>query len=168
MKFSCNRAMALLVISSAFLLAIAGCSKSNNGSSSSGITASVNGTAWGNTFATVGLYAKAAGTFQIIGAQYKSGDSTAFGLAFVSPITLNSAMSSGSASIDVSYINAKTQAIYDGSAIAGGHSILTVTSYDSTGHKVGGTFSGVLYNEANQNDSLVITNGKFNSGFTVQ
>jgi len=39
---------------------------------------------------------------------------------------------------------------------------------DSVNHKIIGTFSGVLYNVTGGSDSLVITNGTFNTGYTVQ
>ncbi len=102
------------------------------------------------------------------GVQVKSGDSTAFEVAFGAPVTLNKALTSDGVIVDVGYIVEKTQTIYDGSPVAGGHSTVTVTSYDSTGHKVGGTFSGVLYNQNNANDSVVVTNGNFSSTYLVQ
>jgi hypothetical protein len=52
--------------------------------------------------------------------------------------------------------------LFDGGPLAG-HSTLTITSYDSIGYKVGGTFSGVLYNITGGSDSLVITNGVFST-----
>jgi hypothetical protein len=33
---------------------------------------------------------------------------------------------------------------------------------------LGGTFSGVLYNELNANDSVVVTNGNFSSTYLIQ
>ena len=167
MKFSCNRAMVLVVVSSAFLLAATSCKKSNNNSSNGSMSASVNGTAWATNFPATGLYSTAGGEFEIAGIQYKSGDSTGFVLLFTTPITLNRAISSDTANLDVGYVDVHSQLQYDGGAIAG-HSILTVTSYDSTGHKIAGTFSGVLYNVSGGSDSLTITNGTFNSTYTAQ
>lgn len=167
MKFLCNRALVLVVISSSFLLAATSCKKSNNSNSNGSMSASVNGTAWATNYPTTGLYSSVAGEFEIAGIQYKSGDSTGFALLFLTPITLNKAISSDTASLDVGYVDVHSQFQYDGGAIAG-HSILTITSYDSTGHKIAGTFSGVLYNVSGGNDSLTITNGTFNTTYTAQ
>lgn len=168
MKISINRALALVVISSATLFAVTSCSKSNSGGSSAGISASVAGAAWASNFPVQGIYSTAGGAFLIAGVQVKSGDSTGFAVGFGSPVTLNQAQTSDGVITDVAYIVEKTQAQYDGSPLSGGHSTVTVTSYDSTGHKVAGTFSGVLYNESNPSDSVVITGGKFSSTFVVQ
>jgi hypothetical protein len=168
MKLSINRAMAVIVISSATLLAVTSCSKSNNSGSSAGITATIGGSAWANNFPVQGVYSTIGGVFAVGGVQVKSGDSTAFEVGFGNPITLNKALTSDGVIVDVEYIVEKTQAIYDGSPVSGGHSTVTVTSYDSTGHKVGGTFSGVLYNENNANDSVVVTNGNFSSTYLIQ
>lgn len=49
------------------------------------------------------------------------------------------------------------------------HGIITLTSADTVNHKVAGTFSGVLYNNANATgDSVVLTNGAFTSSYQVQ
>jgi hypothetical protein len=171
MKFSFNRAMALTVLSFTFLLAATSCKKSNNSNSSSaGITATVGGTAWANNFPVEGFYSSAESAFLVDGVQVKSGDSTGFEVGFGAPITLNKALTSDGIIVDVVYVVEKSQTVYDGSSIGGGngHSIVTVTSYDSTGHKVSGTFSGVLYNQLNANDSVVVTSGNFSSSYVVQ
>lgn len=54
---------------------------------------------------------------------------------------------------------------YSSDAIHGGHGILTVSSWDSTGGRVAGTFNGVFYNTTTGSDSLIVTNGHFNSGY---
>jgi hypothetical protein len=48
------------------------------------------------------------------------------------------------------------------------HSLINITSWDSTTLKVAGTFSGVLYNINNLSDSIVITNGAFNTSYTEE
>jgi hypothetical protein len=160
--------MALVVISSAFLLAVAGCSKSSNSNSSTGITASVAGSAWASNYPVEGTYISALGQFEVGGVQVKGGDTTAFAILFDAPFSLNKAMNSASANVDVQYVDEKTQLSYDGGSAAG-WSIITITSYDSVGHKVGGTFSGVVYDIGlSGNDSLVITNGTFNTSYTPQ
>jgi hypothetical protein len=49
-------------------------------------------------------------------------------------------MSDSGYSIDVQYQVSHTGALYDGGALAG-HTIVTITSYDSTNFKIAGTFS---------------------------
>jgi hypothetical protein len=44
---------------------------------------------------------------------------------------------------------------------------LTVTSLDSMGHKIGGTFSATGHSLISYNDSVVITNGKFSTAYNV-
>jgi len=56
---------------------------------------------------------------------------------------------------------------YSGEAIHGGHGILTVTSRDSTAGRISGTFNGVFYNTTTGSDSVIITNGRFSSGYTT-
>jgi hypothetical protein len=155
------------VISSAFLLAAASCKKSNNNSSGSGVSATVGGTGWAANSTTEGLFVTAQGQFEIGSTQLKGGDTTAFIIYFSTPFTLGRAMNSDTAFVDLNYVDSKTGNLYDGGNEAG-WSILTVTSYDSTGHNVGGTFNGVLYNLNNLSDSLTVTNGKFSSSFQVQ
>jgi hypothetical protein len=168
MKFACNRAMALMVISSGFLLAAAGCKKSSNSGSGSGMSATVGSNSWSSgTSATQGIYVTSQGQFQIGGTQIKSADTSAFVLYFATPFTVGRAMNSDTVYVDVNYIDSKTLNLYDGGGEAG-WSILTVTSYDSTSHSIGGTFNGVVYNLSNSSDSLVIANGKFNSSYTLQ
>jgi hypothetical protein len=167
MKFSFKHAMALVVISSAFMLAATSCKKSNSSSNSGSMSASVNGTAWATSFSSTGIFSSAAGEFEIGGVQFKGGDSTIIAVAFFAPVSLNKTISSDTAQVDLGYVDTKTLAQYDGGSIAG-HSVLTITSYDSTGHKIAGTFSGVVYNISGGTDSILITNGSFSSTFTAQ
>jgi len=160
MRFSSSRAMALAVISSAFLLAAASCSKSNNNSSNGSMTASINGTAWTANALISGQFSVASGGFQIGGLQLKSGDSIVLEVSFYSPVALDQTISSDSTGIDIECD--KADSLFDGGPLAG-HSTLTITSYDSIGYKVGGTFSGVLYNISGGSDSLVVTNGTFST-----
>jgi hypothetical protein len=47
-----------------------------------------------------------------------------------------------------------------------GLAVMTVTSLDTNAHKISGTFSGSLY--ASASDSIVVSNGKFSSSYTVE
>jgi hypothetical protein len=169
MKFPSNRAMVLVLVTSAFMLAATGCKKSsNNGGGSGSMSATVSGTAWANSYPLVGLYATSGGTggFEIVGFQFKSGDSTSLDLDFPAPIVLNQAMSTNTSSFIIAYTDSKSGAGY-GALVGIGNATLTITSYDSTGHTIGGTFSGVLYNTSTFADSIMVTNGKFNLSFTA-
>jgi hypothetical protein len=170
MKSQNRSFFALLVVSSAFLLAVTvSCKKSNSSSSSAQMTATVNGSAWANDVPVQALYAQSfgIGAFEVIGGYYKSGDTTAFAIEFNTPFVLHTAISSDTAIVDIGYINSTTLAEYDGGSTAG-HSILMISSWDSVNHKITGTFNGVLYNVTGGSDSLVITNGNFSTGYTVQ
>lgn len=166
MKLSFNRSSAFL-LAAALVLSIAGCSKSGGSSSGNSMSASVNGNAWSNSFAMISFYSGS--MFDIVGEQFKGGDSTSFSLGFVSPITLNKAISTDTATFIIGYTDIKAGVETGYGAVPGlGKAVLTVTSYDSTGHHIGGTFSGVLYNISTFADSVIITNGKFNTSFIVQ
>jgi hypothetical protein len=167
MKFLCNRAMAILAISSAFLLAAGSCKKSTTSSSNPGMSATVNGNAWSGSNAVVGVYFSGGSDFNIAGVQLNSSDTTQFTLIFYTPITLNKTISSDTSQVVIAYLDGKTGAAYNGIA-GGGQALITITSYDSAGSKIGGTFSGVLWNINNPGDSLVVANGKFNTSFQVQ
>jgi hypothetical protein len=167
MRFIFNRFLPFLVIPAALLLTAAGCSKSNNNGSNASMTASVNDTAWTANFDVAGAYTVAADMFDIVGGEIKSGDTTGFSITFYSPIVVNKSFSSDTASIDIQYQVTKTGALYDGGAFAG-HSLLTITSYDSNNFMIAGTFSGVLYNLNTGTDSLTVTGGTFSSSFTLQ
>jgi hypothetical protein len=168
MRLNVNRFLGLVAISATLIPAVTSCSKSNNNNSSIGsLTASVNSTAWAANLGISGSLTVGASTFDIVGAQVKSGDTTSFLLTFYTPITVNRTFNSDTASLDIQYQDSKTGALYDGGALVG-HSVLTITSYDSVNLKIAGTFSGVLYNETTGNDSLTVAGGTFSTPFTLQ
>ena len=166
LKISSLLTFSLLVSTALFLTT--SCKKSNSGGgSSNSISATIGGSGWSTTIPTQAIYATNGQEFEIIGGSYKAGDTTALAVAFTTPFPLNKPISSEDANVDIGYINAKTLAEYDG-GIQAGHSILTVTSWDSVNHKIAGTFTGVLYNTSGGSDSLVVTNGNFNTTYLVQ
>jgi hypothetical protein len=167
MKFSTTSLLTLSAIAAFSLLLTTSCKKSNSSSGGGGLTATVSGTAWATTVPTQAIYSKSVGEFQIVGGQYKSGDSTGISVAFGTPFPLHTAFSSDTAFVDVEYVNVKTLAQYDGGLLSG-HSIITVSSWDSVNHKIVGTYSGVLYNTGNPADSLVVTNGTFSTAYTAE
>lgn len=168
MKLHCTRLLAFFVVGSA-ILATASCSKSGGGSSGNSVSATVNGTAWANSFSVIALYSSNGG-FDIIGQQFKGGDSTSIDLAFASPIIVNHPVSSDTSAFVLAYTDTKNGNQTGYAVLTGGfgNAVYTITSYDSTGHRIAGSFSGVLYNISNYADSLTVTNGKFNTSFTAQ
>jgi hypothetical protein len=157
--------MALFVIPTVMLLSAPGCKKSNSSSNGS-FTATVNGTAWVSNIPETGALITITNIFDLGGIQYKNGDSTAIGLTFSSLSQFSQPINStdSAAQIDVTYVDIKARTQYDGGLLTG-HSTITITSYDSLAGKIAGTFSGVLYNISGGSDSLVITNGIFNTTF---
>lgn len=152
----------------ALSLLVTSCSKSNNNSSSGTITATVGtGSFSPNTF-NQAVYYKDSAYFDIGGVQYVNKDSSAIDLAFSTPFVVNQKMNT--ANNDQIYLEYDDGGVFGKVYVAQpgyGSGFLTVTTYDSTNHKIAGTFSGALYNVANSNDSVVITNGKFNSSYKV-
>ena len=142
--------LTLLVIAPVLMLSSVGCKKSNNNNSTGPITATLNGTAWSSNLLATAIYYTANGQFQLFGVQSKGGDSSKLGLLIITPIILNKQVGPDTPINnfgyfnDVAYVNVKTRQSYDGMPDYGGHSTLMVTAYDSTGHKISGTFSGVL------------------------
>ena len=59
--------------------------------------------------------------------------------------------------------NGKT---YSGDNLYNGHGTLTITSWDSTGQRIAGTFSGIFYDVATGSASVAIADGKFNSAYS--
>lgn len=153
----------------ALSLLITGCSKSNNNNNSStSITATVGTSSWSPNVYNQAIYVKDSGYFDIGAVQYVNKDSSAIDLSFGVPVVLNQKLST--ANNDQVYMEYDDNGYFGKIYIAQpgyGSGFLTVTSYDSTNHKIAGTFSGVLYNYANSNDSVVITNGKFDANYKV-
>src|SRR5260370_38195960 len=114
MKFTNRPLFVCLASASIFFLVISvGCKKSNSSNGSGQVAAPVNGTAWSNNISTEGIYASSVGQFQIAGAVYKSGDSSAIAVSFATPFTLGAAFSSDTAAADIEYLDTKTQQEYD-------------------------------------------------------
>jgi hypothetical protein len=159
--------MALLVISSAFLTA-AGCKKSNSSNNNS---VQLSATVGGNSFqanVAAGIYSQSGNLFEVAGYEIKSGDTTGMAIYFDGPTSaqLNLPVNSDTAYVDLQYTDSKSGFTYDGGQVAG-RSLLTVTAWDSVHLAITGTFSGVLYNIGNGQDSLMITNGQFSTTYTA-
>jgi hypothetical protein len=169
MKLQTRIILTLFIIGSFSLVtATVGCKKSNSSSSGSGtITANVSGVSFASSATTSqAIYSSAYGQFDIVGAQVKGGDTTLIDLSWNAAPKLNFPISSDTSLMEISYFDSKTQAAFDGSDLPG-HSIITITSWDSTNLKVAGTWSGVMYG-ISATDSIVVTNGTFNTTYIKQ
>jgi hypothetical protein len=154
------------------LLTASSCKKSNNSSSGSGVNATIAGTAF-NPSVTTGIYGQSEGLWVINGFLMKSGDTSIITVGIYKsfpssepqfvvgkPFTTDTT----SASVDY-FVNGLSGKVYDASN-GDGFATFTVTSLDTTAHKIAGTFSGTLY--ASATDSVVVTNGSFNTSYTVE
>jgi len=171
MKLQTRIFFPLFIIGSFSLVtATVGCKKSNSSSGSGGsnsISATIGGSAWNTTVPTQTIYSNFSSVFEIGGGSVKSGDTTTMAVTIGTPFPLHTPISSDTAEVDLLYSNLHTQAGYDGGAQAG-HCLITVTSWDSVNHKIAGTFTGVMYNFTGGTDSLVVTNGNFNTAYSIQ
>lgn len=149
------------------VLALAACSKSNNsgGVTTEGNLSATTGSASFSAISTFGVYSQSLGLIGVVGYTNQASDTTQIQLdmAYIPPV--NKSFSSDTiAELGLSYQIAHKR--YD--AFMGQGSVtLSLTSADTVNHQIAGTFSGVVYNDTNVNDSVIITNGKFSTIFTV-
>lgn len=145
------------------LLALGACSKNNTSStSSSGVSATAGSSRYQST-TSVGAYSAGLGELTIFSYAGSGSDSTALQIDIPWPAAVNRVLPADSL-LTLFYTTKGTE--YDAYSTAG-QLQLTVTSLDSTGHKLSGTFSAIAHSTANINDSVVITNGKFSSAYNV-
>ena len=154
-----------LFVLTALIFAVA-CSKSSSNSNTSGGTLSA--TTGSTTFtagSTAGFYSQGLALIGVLGYTIKSGDTTLIQLemAYIPPVNM-SFSSDTVAELGLSYkVSGKEYDAYQGE----GRVVLSMTTADTVNHLIAGTFSGVVYNDVNSGDSLVISNGKFSSSYTV-
>lgn len=162
----------LLVFSAVSIFALftaTSCKKSSSSSSGSSISATISGSSF-NPSTTGGVYSESYQSWDITGISVKSGDTLALEAMIFSPFTLNKPFDTDTTDMTLYYYtNGSTGKQYGvGSYWFGGGSgfaTMTVTSLDTSAHKISGTFSGSLY--ASSSDSVLVTNGKFSSTYTV-
>jgi|GEM_PF-1717242 len=151
-------------VAALLLLTIAGCSKNNNSSSSSGsFTATIGTTSYQGT-TTLGAYSYGLGELAIVSYSQRTNDTSAFQVTMPWPAkTFNQVLPPDSL-LTLSYTARGTE--YDAYSTEG-QLQLTVTSVDSIGHKIAGSFTATGHSAANFNDSVVISNGKFSTAYNV-
>jgi hypothetical protein len=138
------------------------CKKSSN-DSSAGLSATFRDTTFGAS-QTVAVYFKDYQYWDIAGYTIKGGDSVGIEIEINAPVTLNSPITTNNGTYIDYYLNGNDYA----AAVGTGNTAMMVTSLDTVNHKISGTFSGMLYNMGNGNDSSQMTNGKFNTTYIVQ
>ncbi len=149
------------------VLTLAACSKSNN---NSGVTTQGNlsatvGSSSFSAMSTFGFYSQSLALIGVLGYTIQSSDTTLIQLemAYIPPV--NKTFSSDSISeLGLSY---QAGSKHYGAFLGQGSVVINLSTADTVLHNLAGTFSGVVYNDLNASDSVVITNGKFNTGYTV-
>jgi len=158
-----------LVLSSlvaiATLAALPSCKKSNS-SSPGGMSASLNSTAFQATF-TTGVDFKVFNQLTMAGLMIKGSDSNYLEIQFPDTAKINHPMTiSNYDAIWIDYYpKGKVNGYFYEASDLDGSCTITLTSLDTVGHKVSGTFSGVLKNFSGGTDSVVINNGQFNASY---
>ena len=154
----------LYALGLSFLLLTAGCSKSSNQPTGGTLSA----TAGGKTFNAAqvgGVYSKSLNFMAVLGQTFQSNDSTGFQIQFAYVPPVGVTFSSDSTATGLTYFT--TGKRYD-AFVGQGRVIVNLSVADTVNHKLAGTFSGTVYNDANGNDSVIVTNGKFSSTYSVQ
>jgi len=152
------------------LLTASSCKKSSSNPSSGGISATVAGTAFNPAVVQAG-YFESANEWYVGGYSIKSNDTSILEVGIFQffpnqnpQFVVGKSFTTDTTSAYVDYfVNGFSGKDYDASN-GNGFATFTVTSLDTTAHKIAGTFSGTLY--ANANDSIVVTNGNFNTSYT--
>lgn len=155
-----------LCIPGAFLLLAVGCTKTTT------TQAPTNGTlsaAAGGTSFTAQVvdaaYSQGLGLVGVFGITQKGNDSTKIILEFSYLPPAGLTFSSDTTETSLSYFTGGKQ--YDAFSNSG-KVVMTLATADTVGHLLSGSFSGTVYNEQNPLDSLLISNGKFTSSYSVQ
>jgi hypothetical protein len=159
--------VAVAVAAVALLFSI-GCKKSNNSSPGSGtVNAMVNDTLFtpppGGVYST---YTASSGQFAIDAFELHGNDTLYLFVTIYRPFTLNQPIDSNSSISNIVYYNSLHQPYSNVTGM--GNTTITVTSFDSVNHKIAGTFSGNLYSDNGNTDSIIVKNGTFNSSYLVQ
>ena len=160
MKLNATSLLSLSTIAVATLFFASSCKKSSS-TPSSGLSASINGTAF--TPAQVVAFDYMGG-LQLTGYKIAGTDSSAVYIQFDDTTSLNKTLDiSGIGDAEVIWTDKSKD--YD-SWNYQSHGTLTVTSFDKTNKRVAGTFTGVFYDYTGD-DSVKVTGGTFNSAYVT-
>ena len=86
-------------------------------------------------------------------------------VSFTEPFQLNVPFNADFAKASVGYLTLNDTLIYNSNYGTPSRAQMAITAWDSVNHRIAGYFSGVLY--ADKKDSLRVTSGSFNLGYTV-
>ena len=159
MKFS-NRPFVTLsaLIAFSFAFVTTSCKKSNSSTDAGPFSATMSGTAYQPS--KVAAFDQLS-YVNIEGLQIKSGDSISLQLSIPDTETVSSVVDFDHASLK--YFDTKGLIRFETTYPA--HGSITFSTWDKTNRKIVGKFSGVLYGGASGNDSVVISNGQFNTAY---
>lgn len=164
--------LALSVLTASIFLTLPACKKSNsNPAAATGSTsASLNGTATPFTY-TQGVEIKGI-QIGVTGYNLVNSDTVYFGVSVPDSARLNVPYGITAWS-NLQYWDRNHTFEYDSwLAYPMDHGNVTLTSWDKNAKTIAGTFEGVLYTSVGlgnfANDSLVITNGKFNASYITK
>ena len=160
-KFFTIVALSTLTI---FTAGVTSCSKSNNNPGGS-LSATIGSTSFSPS-QSISVYYQSQQDWDIAGFTVKGTDSTGLDVNIPGPFKLNTTLDNDLGGIGITYFASGGKIYFTG--LGYGHAALTVTSLDSAGHKIAGKFTATLYNQSNNNDSLMVTNGQFNTTYLVQ
>lgn len=162
---------AVTVLSMLTLWGLESCSKNNTTSYTTDgtVTATLNGGAWSaKSYVVAGYVTIISPQIIVEGDSITNGDTARMQIAvpYILPVNqlipFDTTAYAGALGISYSTHGKLYQAFggfYDS------HGAITLSTADTVGHHVAGTFNGVLY--ATTNDSVVITNGAFNTTYQV-
>ncbi len=169
-----------LAILGLVLIGMTSCKKSsnNNNNNPSGLSMSASISGNNNFSATsfYGAHSISGGVLDLVGYKIANGDTTALSLAVWDTVSVG--VTDSTCLWGWAEYGAFTTAAAEGIGLpwqennAGGSGTLSITAWDTTTHMISGTFSGTLYqvtsgiNNYTQEDSLMMTNGKFNISYT--
>ena len=151
--------LAVLTISTAFILIGTSCKKSGGSGTNASLSATI-GTTNYNPSLTAGFDQD--GYVNVEGLMISSGDSLSLSVSIPDTATRTSLLISD-ADVQVEYVDTKGKFDYSNWSYPS-HGTLTITSWDKTNLKIAGKFSGVLYNELSSTDSVNIS-GQFNTTY---
>ena len=162
---------AMISLTMLTLWGIAGCSKNNSSSTTTTdgtMTATVNGTAYTAKAYVIAGYLSTYGQIIVQGDSINNKDTTEIQIAMPYPPAVNVPISTDSTQFAaVTYIRGGVE--YDAfNGYGYSHGVITLTTADTVNHRLVGTFSGVVYSTALSTDSVVLTNGTFNTTYSVQ
>lgn len=157
---TCQALFALAAMS--ILAGVSSCKKSKDNNASDQLSATINGTAF--TPSATGAYDEFS-EIDLSALQIVNGDSVFLGLSFYDTYAAGTTLSFNDALL--SYYDKKGAFSYS-SWNSPSHGSVVINSFDKANLSISGTFTGVVYSSLSTTDSIVITNGKFNTTYTQE